>query len=159
MNICLFVFLKLKILFSCKHQQHKVAICPNTVSLEGVKGKDSLKIGSHSINDYGCHYVGSIAPKWVLLNYWSHLNFFFKKNVYFTYLHFKSYPFSWFLLCNPPYPASLRVLSHPPTHPLLLHSLTILLHWGIILTPSFFMSFFVTFNILELNMFYLSDTI
>lgn len=54
---------------------------------------------------------------------------------YFIYLHFTSYPPSWFPLHNPPIPSTPLTCSYkgalPPTHPLLPHSPSILLHWGI----------------------------
>jgi hypothetical protein len=55
---------------------------------------------------------------------------------YFIYLHFKCYPLSWFPLCKPPIssplpPVSMRVLLHPPIHPLLPHCSGLPLHWGI----------------------------
>ena len=57
--------------------------------------------------------------------------FFFPfKNGYFIYLHFKCYPLSRFPLCkplpHPPYPASMRILPHPPTHRPSMPP-----HWGI----------------------------
>jgi hypothetical protein len=55
---------------------------------------------------------------------------------YFIYLHFKCYPPFQFSLHKPPNtsflpPSSMRVLTHPPIHPLPSHLPGISLHWGI----------------------------
>jgi hypothetical protein len=63
------------------------------------------------------------------------LLFFFNNWIFYLFTFRMLFPFLVSLLetfhPNPPYPASMRVLLHPPTHPLLPHLPSIPLHLGI----------------------------
>jgi hypothetical protein len=68
----------------------------------------------------------------IFLNFCSYYYYYYYYFIeYFLYLHFKCYPLSRSPLWKPPPPASLRVLPHPLTHPLLPSCPGIPLHWGI----------------------------